>query len=293
MQLDVVVTASHGCAHAGTVLDAVRQQRQAGDRIIVVEPHPCADSAGDSTGEEHIVGSADDFESRIEGLRRSSGDAVLVLEDHGVPGEGFVDCLRDLLDGDHAPGAVTFWMRNGTADDAPSRALFAFVAGAADPQRGGARPGIVASSFALGGRLLAECREASAEGRLGPGELEYEWVPAALADATTPVPRALVLLHCQRNTVREAYAATYWNARHSGWVERDRDLAGGPIRHILRRYPGRSYRVLTSSRPSLAEAGVVIGMGAVGLVGWWVGRYRGAGPAAERLRDVHPVPARS
>ncbi len=291
MPVDVIVTASHGCRHAATVLSVIRQQCKAGDRLLVLESEPCDFTPGVAGAEDHVTGSVDDFESRVEGLRRSTGDTVLILEDHGVPEPEFLEALRTYFGEHKDQTAVTFWMRNGSLDGAASRALFAFVAGAAVSTRTAGRPAIVASSFALTGQELEDCRQAARDGVLAPGNLEYQVIPRLLSGAKSSVPTELTLIHHQRNTVREALSATYWNARQTGWVERDARLSGGAVRHTVKRYPGRAVRLLRRGRGDLPERCILVAMGSVGLAGWWAGRLHGPGRSATRLRDAHPVPA--
>ena len=131
----------------------------------MVEPDACGWIAepGQNPAEQHLAAATtDDFELRLTGLKASSGDQLLALEDHGVPEPGMLDSLKALLAENPNLEAVSFFLRNGIRENAASRAAFAYVGGFSDADGPDPVPALVASSFALTGAALRDVRS-------GPG----------------------------------------------------------------------------------------------------------------------------
>ena len=209
---------------------------------------------------------------------------LVVLEDHGVPDPRLLAGIRHLFATHAHLEASTFFLRNGTAAEAASRALFAWVGGFSEVDTGPALPWPVCSSFALRRTTWERERERAA---LQPGTLEYEVLPPRANAGLAALPRELTVTHYQRQTVQQAVAAVHWNARIAGWVEG----AGAPPAHqLLRtsaRYLARPVRLNRVRRRPLAD-NAVLGLCAIaGFAGWWIGRWRGPGDADAHLTAVH------
>lgn len=291
VRLSAVVVTSHDCRHAEGVLAAVRSQMANSDELIVVEPQPC-DRVLSAPGERHISATTtDDFVLRIAGIAESTGDLLLVLEDHGIPGPRFVAELTDLFERETALNAATFFVANGTLEEASSRALYLYICSNADPSTNRRVPGLVGSTFAMSGVTLRDVRERARDGNLEPGTLEYDILPAIANRGLDDFPAGLVIVHFQRNTLAEAMRANYWNARVLGWRERHRVPLHRAVPISIRRYIGHPVRLLTcrsGARPVFPQLSL---LGGAALSGWWVGRYAGQGCSADILRDVHLQPA--
>lgn len=293
--LSVVVTASHGCQHADAVLEAVRSQMTPGDELIVVEPEACHMTPASQTERHVSVDCPDDFVMRIRGVAESTAERVLILEDHGVPVDGFLAALGDLFDREPDLQGANFFFANGTPEQASSRALYLFVCGDADAVGDRLLPRLVASTFALTGDALESARRRAHSADLAPGELEYGVCPGVVNRGLTALPRSLTVTHYQRNTLREAVSANYWNARHAGSVERESFATLTALRTIPRRYLGHVARLARDHPDARALLPQLTLIGSTACSGWWLGRYLGRGRSAEMLprSHAHPAPVRS
>lgn len=282
----IIVTAPNGCHHAGLALQAVRRQLGAGDELVVVEPHPCAEAR--SPVERHIDGgSTDDYVLTLRGSREVTGDIVVVLEDHAVIGDHLLDATEVHL----ATGSMsvaTFHMVNGTPSDLGSRLLFAYVAGFATRERSSGFPEPVCSSFAVQRAILDAWHAAVDAGDLSAGDLPTRIVPKLVRRQRRPLPPEMTITHHQSNTVTEALSAIHWNARRAGALDADSFGTLAALLLSTRRYLGRSVLLMGHHwrEPSLVVPLTTAGM--AGLTGWWLGRWRGSTHTGDRLAAIHP-----
>lgn len=270
------------------MIDAVRAQLADGDELLVAEPGDCLEP-GLSPGESHrAVGAASDDAIHLWGMETARGDVVVQLEDHGVPGAGFLDYVRAAFRVHPDLDAQTYWLRNGTPVSLGSRVLFSYVAGLAEPGGRRAVPKPVCSSYALRRERYVALRDSGAV--RAPGHLEYEVIPRLSNVGLTALPVEATLTHYQQNTIREALSAVHWNARAAGAMERGRPvLRRGAV--MVRRYVGHVIR-LQQDRPRPVDELVLLGACSVaGFSGWCVGRAWGPGAAVDRLKSAHPVAA--
>lgn len=293
LSVGVVVVASQGCEHARAVISAVRSQLWEGDELVVIESAPCVGAAGSGLQRErHVtVATHDDAEMRLLGFDELRSEVLLALEDHGVPDPGFLTSLHTLFDARPGLEACTFFLRNGTQVDLPSRAVFAFVAGFADADSAIAVPRPVCSSFAIRRATIERVASQAGAKAIPCNVLEYEVIPSLANSGVDRLPRDLTLTHFQVNSAREALTAVFWNGRIAGWAESQRGLPAARPVVVSKRYLGRAVRLNRVRRRTTGELALLSLLGAVGFVGWWTGRALGPGRADDMLRGVHPRPA--
>jgi hypothetical protein len=125
-----VVACPQGCSESSVVLNAIRHQLGVFDELIVVENSTCGSR---NSRELHVsLGTSDEDVMLVEGARKAVGDVVVVIEDHVVISNGFVDALRVRFS-DGVIEACTFAISNGTPRRIGAGALFLFVSGLAGP----------------------------------------------------------------------------------------------------------------------------------------------------------------
>lgn len=299
MKIDAIVVAAQGCSHATAVIEAVSDQLIAGEELFVMEEQDCGESAKILASGARVrhagTGLLHDIDLTAAGIQLASrkkeqADVVLVLEDHGVPDPGFMQNLRTFFEDSRRQGA-TFYLRNGTESDAPSKALFSYVCGLADIDGKNKRIEPVTSSFAI--RLSAINSELLPDLALSEnfGRLHYHVLPELMLDPINHPPRSLTLTHHQKNSFRNATSAIYWNARTNGAIDRGQvSFAKGILRTPIK-YLGRSVRVIHARPDSFSTSCLVMWLGVVGLVGWWGGRCVGDEGSAEKLIQAHPSAA--
>jgi hypothetical protein len=119
----VIVTAPHGLGGMERILDALRPQLRAGDRLVVLD----GGAAGDALALPGLSASicvdhvrrpgASAFHLRAELPALADRDIALLFEDHAIPGPRFVDAARRLFAGDRELAAVKVLGRNDTSTD--------------------------------------------------------------------------------------------------------------------------------------------------------------------------------
>ena len=291
--LSLVVTATQGCRHGATVIAELRRQARAVDELLIIELDACTAPVDDRTAiERHLdSGGVSEDRMRLLGLEQSRGDVVVIFEDHGVPEPRMLNAIRDLFDTHPQLEACTFFLRNGTQDDVASRALFAFVGGFADADAGIAVPRPVCSSFAVRRSTWQRAWAGAPGGELRPGSLEYDLVPRLANKGLVVLPTDLTITHFQRNTVREAVSAVFWNARIAGSVEAHIRPAKGRLWFTAKRYVVRVPLLNQIRRRPMLDNAALWACAVAGFTGWWIGGWVGPGDADAHLRAAHPVGA--
>lgn len=289
--VSIVVPAGHGCHHAEAVLSAIRSQMDSKDELIVLELIPCNQAVSTDEEKHQVIESGNESTMKVLGLATSTSDVLLVLEDHGVPGEGFLDALKHLFACNESIEGVSFLYENGTDENASSRAAYLYVAGLSDIGSKSGTPNLIASAFALSGDTLKAVRSRAQLGQLPPGELEYVVCPEVCNQGLMELPRALTIKHFQDNSLAQAMAANYWNARIAGWKERPAWSLGSSVHMSAHRYFGRVIRLSQLHKQARRVIPQLSLIGSAAFIGWWSGRYFGVGEAHTRMWDAHPDPA--
>lgn len=300
VKVRVIVLAAQGCIHAQAVVQAVTQQLHPGEELLVIEDNDCAEALltkpnSGATLVHLATGKSHDFELAVEGISKvipgaRQPELYLVLEDHAVPSPMFMENLREFFTHKERQG-TTFFTRNGTPIDAPSKALYAYVCGLADVEsrRGAIEP--VTSSFAITAQAIGGLSvedKLSAENR---GWLQYIKVPELMRDPINQPPKELYVFHCQVNTFAQASSAIYWNARSNAVIDGNSvSLVQAAIRMPIK-YLVRSVHVLMARPQDVRTSCMVFALGVCGYAGWWVGRFKGDTGAAEKIAAAHPVAA--
>jgi len=300
VNLRIIIVAAQGCVHARAVVESISEHLVAGEELFIMEELLCsqASSVELESGAKVIhmsTGLVHDFDLAARGITAPSyGDCppelFLVLEDHAVPDSGFMENLRAFF-ADGRPQATTFYIRNGTPVDAPSRALYTYVCGLADVDSKRAKIEPVTSSFAITAKAIGAdfLTEPMSAARFG--WLQYSRVPELMRMSMNQPPRSLYVFHHQVNSLRQAASAVYWNARSNAVIDRG---SASPLRLVLRapiKYLARSLFVLRSCPQDVSTSAMVFMLGSCGFVGWWVGRIAGDFGAGEKIVLAHPVPA--
>jgi hypothetical protein len=299
MKVDVVVIAAQGCSHATTVIGAVSDQLNAGEELFILEDQDCGHSETtlpSGARVRHVgAGLLHDIDLTAAGIGLASAkakqsDVILTLEDHGVPDPGFMQNLRAFFEDNRRQG-TTFYLRNGTSSDIPSRALFSYVGGLADIDGKNKRIEPVTSSFAIrrsaiDSQLLRDITLAENYGRLN-----YQVLPELMLDSINQPPRSLTLTHHQKNSFHNATSAIYWNARTNGAIDRSQVSFTHGILRTPVKYLGRSFRVMRARPNTLPTSALITWLGVAGFAGWWVGRYAGDEDSAQKLVQAHPSAA--
>jgi hypothetical protein len=278
-----VVACPQGCSESSVVLNAIRYQLGAFDELIVVESVPCDSGVG---RELHIpLGTNDEDIMLVEGARKAVGDAVVVIEDHVVIGDGFVDALRKRLS-DGVTEACTFAISNGTPRRIGARALFLFVSGLAGPsvepalrERGNG------ANFAIRRSSVSDWL-ASDQASVRPAELRYQKVHEVQSRSISEVDHSLQVSHHQDVSLLGAALAIGLNAMRHGWLERETVL--NPSDFARQRYFERTRNISKFNNTTRGVRTALRLLGACGWLGWWCGRKFGHVNIGRLMRLVHP-----
>jgi len=303
MKIRVIVRAAQGCAHAHAVVDSVSQQLMAGEELLIMEELACGEAAvvelESGARVAHISSEfKHDFDLAKSGMTNSGPsdlvpDLYVLFEDHSVPNERFMESLREFFANDERQG-TTFYIRNGTPINPPSRALYAYVCGLADVESKREKIEPVTSSFAITSSALGGADVNAVKAVLSSmnfGWLQYTKVPELMHDPINQPPKDLYVVHCQVNTFSQAVSAIFWNARSNAVIDAGSlSLVSAGLRMPIK-YLGRSVQVMWARPQDLPTSCMIFALGVCGYAGWWIGRFVGDSGAAEKIAAAHPVPA--
>ena len=286
--VSVVVFAPGGCADADACLRLARAQAGSEDELLLVVPSgfPTECDRPGHAGWPHVaVASQDIFDLRLAALRAAGHPVVLLLEEHGLPGPGLVDQVRQAFESEPEAVALTYFSVNGTPDRLGGRLMYAWIFHGTQPAIGRSRPSPVCSTFALHTARLAGQWSLPLD-RVRAGELELRVIPAAVRRCW-PVGFQGAIEHHEDLGYRDAVEAVFASSRMTGHHDAH-PSAGAWLARAVRRYGGNWRAGVRDGGLDMTEAVALVPVALAGLVGEAVGRWRGVGRAPEVLARHHP-----
>jgi hypothetical protein len=265
------------------VLDAIRHQLGVFDELIVAENSSCGSR---NSRELHVsLGTSDEDVMLVEGARKAGGDVVVVIEDHVVIGDRFVDALR-MRFSDGVTEACTFAMRNGTPRRIGARALFLFVSGLAGPsveralrERGNG------ANFAVRRSSVSDWL-ASSQASTRPAEFRYQKIHEVQSRSSSEIDDSLQVSHHQDVSLLGAALAIGLNAMRHGWLERE-DVRK-PSDFARHRYFKRTRNISKFNNTTWVVRMALRLLGVTGWLGWWCGRKFGHVNIGRLMPKLHP-----